>query len=564
MNTPLFLSVLALGAILPNGYAQAPAQTPPQVEMKPTKVALFKNGFGFFSFEGKMPKSNRVELTNLPIPSFGTFWMNASAPTEIVKLTSAPVKTKIKVDSGDFHEIAQANIGKTAYVTRRGSDGKNGEVDLYGVIVSVSSAPKPGNPNLIGSIAEAGGENGRMIVLSREGNEPNQFSYVYIPANDIVGMVFEGADPANKAEREVEKTTLYVDTKNSSEGILAASCLVKGISWVPEYKMELDDSGKAWFQAQALVMNDLMDMEQVDMSFVSGFPSLKFANVESPLAGKYKTLDDFLSSLDMGKGQGNSRMRGQMLRNFSGGIFASGAIKSEQESNSSPNEMVQAEDLFFYPIKNFSCKYGESVLVPLFGGEVPYKHLYIWDIPEQRQLIEWDRQFDSGDPSAQDTSRDIWHSVRFTNKFSVPLTTGALEFTSKTNGNIAGQGVVTFTSPGQEATVRVNKTMQVATTREEKTVTAERKEVKRTSGSSSFYSVSTIEGTLTMKNYSGKTMLMEITKRVLGTPVSASGEGTFSSTPGWNSMNPNGKFKWTTEVKPGETKTLTYQYSFVE
>lgn len=562
MKKPLFLSVLLAGAMIPSVCPAAEVESP-QVAMKPTKISLFKNGFGFLSFEGKLPKSERVELENLPVPSFGSFWMGVSSPSKIVKLASLPVKTRVKTESGDFYETARANIGKEVKIFFSGGDEMDSD---QGMILSISSAPEKRNPNLIGSTGGLDENFRKMIVLSKK-SSPEEFVYSYIPVDEIREMIFIGGGKPEPAERDVEKTALELSLENPGEGSLHASCLAKGISWLPEYRMDLGDSGKALFQAQALVMNDLMDIDHAEVNFVSGFPALKFANIASPLAGTYENVGEFLGILNGGgEGASSNGLTRRVLRlsenkvaipaSYAADSFAGGA-----GAETPPNEVVKAGDLFFYPVKDFSCKYRETALVPLFDAEVSFKHLYVWDIPEQNQLQEWDRRFDAGSPASDDTSRDIWHCIRFANPFELPLTAGALEFMAK--GNIVGQGFMDFISPGQEATVRINKTMQVTTTREEKTISSEQKKVQQSAGLDRIYTVSTIEGSLTMKNYSDKPMNMEITKRIQGTPVSASEKGSFSFIPGWNPMNPNGKFKWTVELPPGESKTLTYQYTYM-
>lgn len=550
----LFATALLSASLFPCALGASSGELP-GVTLKPARVALFKNGFGYISLEGKMPGAKKMELKNLPVPSFGTFWLSTPPSAEILKLSSDSVKTREKVGDGDFFDLAASNIGAEVTIGMKNQGGDR-EVRLSGLIESVSSAPEPSRPNMIGQ-TRTSPSHGEKLVYIREKfkehqGEEAQESVIVIPAREIASMRFASKTPATP-EREVETRRISLELKEPSGETLTANCLAKGIVWVPEYRMDLSDPGQAVFSAQATVINELMDMEHVEMKFVSGYPSLKFSGVSSPITGDYDNVWKFLNKIYPAENGGVARAVPYNMAITSNGMQSDRFARNLSSFGEAP-AVEQVEDLFFYPVKNFSCKYGETVMVPLFGGKVPYKHVYIWNIPEQTQITQWNSQTVNGQLVEDDTSCDIWHCIRFTNTFSLPLTRGALEFTSK--GSLAGQGMVNFISPGQEATVTLNKTLQVSVKRAEKILSSVRKtDTNRT------YTEFLVEGTLTMRNYSDKPVSMEVNKKVLGTPVSASDGGTFVSIPGW-SNNPNAQFKWSVDVAPGETKTLTYQYQY--
>ena len=162
----------------------------------------------------------------------------------------------------------------------------------------------------------------------------------------------------------------------------------------------------------------------------------------------------------------------------------------------------------------------------LFGGDIPYRHIYTWDIPNQKGLAEWNQNRDRG---AAASPLDVWHCIQLTNGLNLPWSTGMVEFVSQ--GRLAGQSTLTFTNPGERVLVRLNTSVESMVHVSEVTIS---------------------NGTVVNKN-------------IIGTPDTVSGEGEMSSLPNWNrSLNPDGKFQWKLTLKPDEKKELEYQYTYLD
>lgn len=76
-----------------------------------------------------------------------------------------------------------------------------------------------------------------------------------------------------------------------------------------------------------------------------------------------------------------------------------------------------------------------------------------------------------------------------------------------------------------------------------------------------------LNGELHLANTSPKPMLLEISKVIIGIPLSVSDAGTMSRVPNWDTLsyrNPDGSYQWSISLNPGEKKTLTYSYSDCE
>ncbi len=536
------------------------------VEMTPKKVALFKNGYGYLTLEGKTGADASMNLVNLPVPSFGTFWLEAEAPAKIKQLVSRKVTRKVPIGQYTMEELVKANAGAAVWVVWSG-----GSED--GVIVA--TAPKQGkeNPRLIGRVndgSEPAVVDGGMVVYTpgrTEGAASNVILLktqdgrtVSVPLEKVRQIEFQRPPVLPTRDEEVPTVSLELAAPQSGRTI-RANCIAGGVSWVPEYRVDLGDDGKAVLTARATVMNELMDFDNVDLDLITGFPNLKYAGVPSPIAMRQNLNAFFQSLYNVENGYMGDRvpMAAMQMGNglMTGGLRSgTGAISSDSIdrllASGTPASVAQAEDLFFYPVKNFTCKYNETVTTTLFSGEVPYSHVYTWVIPDQNVARSYNRS-----NSDEGGEQEVWHCIRLKNGFKLPLTTGIVEFTS--NGYISGQGMIQFTAPGQDATVKINKSMEMIVKQTENVL-------ETTPLPKSNDKKLLVEGTLLMKNLSDKPMDMEITKQIIGEPKEASDGGEFRQRPDrfLGGQNTAGTFVWKVQVPPGETKSVTYRYTFID
>jgi hypothetical protein len=132
------------------------------------------------------------------------------------------------------------------------------------------------------------------------------------------------------------------------------------------------------------------------------------------------------------------------------------------------------------------------------------------------------------------------------------------------NGRITGQGSLQFTGKNAQATIRQNKASEILTRRMETIVkgTLQRKS-KLTANEDNRI---TVEGTLIIRNGGKEKVTMEVSKNLLGLPISASNGGELQSSPLWNtwSKNPKGLIKWIIQIEPDTEQQLTYSYEYVE
>lgn len=266
-------------------------------------------------------------------------------------------------------------------------------------------------------------------------------------------------------ERTVTRTSppsLRIELGNSTNAApLTLDWLAKDITWAPSYRVDLSDSETARVSARALVVNEVMDLESVRLNLVTGFPNIKFGEVRSPVAMQ-ETLADFLNALGGRRtASAHAGVRGNVMTQAA--ILVNdptlGARQVPSPDYSAAETGTVSDDLFLYPIEDFTLMQGETAYVPMFTAEIPYEHIDTWKIEDYLDENNRYRRPRSNADENQAWAEDIWHSCRVHNTLDLPLTTAAAEFVK--DGQFVGQDIWYYTAPGARSTIRINRAMNV-------------------------------------------------------------------------------------------------------
>lgn len=116
-----------------------------------------------------------------------------------------------------------------------------------------------------------------------------------------------------------EKRMLLVDRKGAAGNPFYITYLSPGLTWAPAYRIALGKESKLQLDQSATVINELEDLKDAELSFVSGFPNLEYIGVTSPLASGM-TLQAFLQQLNANENGGTGavmpRAMAQAAMNF--------------------------------------------------------------------------------------------------------------------------------------------------------------------------------------------------------------------------------------------------------
>jgi len=288
-------------------------------------------------------------------------------------------------------------------------------------------------------------------------------------------------------------------------------------------------------------------MNNVELRFVTGFPSIPWATLTEPLLSQ-QSVDQFTGFLNSVGDRDSFRGRRE-----TGGIMnqAPSMAASDFTGAFNPSTLVgeQAEDLFFYRQGGVTLKRGDRALYMLFEAKSEYEHLYKAD------LFDSTASNDSYMPMP-DGPTDVWHTIKFKNTAGQPLTTGPASMYQK--NQVVGQDTLSYTSPGADVTVNMSKALDIRVDASEEEVSRER-QVKLPN--TNYYDLVTIKGTVSVRNMKKESVKLKLTKSFTGELVSASNAGKETKlAKGLRDVNPRTRVEWEPTMKSGDKLDLTYSY----
>lgn len=543
-NAFIALAALSMPLVFAAEETRSGEKVQPPVDVKPkvTKLALFKNGYGYVTMSfTPVAESKHYRIADMPVPTYGTLWFETDGKSSVSLLCGKKIDRKETLQGYDMIRLAFANPGREIIVT----NGKGAKLQSRVVVLDDGKDKddgevKPDVPH-------------QVLCL-----DLNLGGMAVIPVADVAGIQFVDSGDIKQPSMDVNEPVMDVYMKQVDPGDpVRMTFISNGIAWFPTYRMELGEDGKGKLEAKADIINEFRDMENVDLELIMGFPSIQFPSLPAPISMAQPMsayLIAFNGSSPMLLQKQRSRASAAVLRenrvssldmsgSFADDPFNSSGMMSPLPSAAamSPADSVRSEDLFFYPVKGFSCAKNETLSVPLFSGEIPYERVMTWDVGE---LFQRD-----------DAPQEIWHCVRITNTLDVPLTAAPVEFMAK--GRLAGQNLVKFTPKGMKCIIPVNRSIDMVASGKEKV-----KGQEPVSLFNSSRTKLTIDGELTIINRSDKPVTVIINKTLTGIVTASSDKGDSTQSQGFQDrLNSLSLIKWEIVIPAGEKKALTYSYT---
>ncbi len=512
------------------------------VVLQPTRLALFKNGYGFVTLRGQLDEAASTRLGPLPVPSAGTFWVGVGEGAQLKSLVSGlrdfPAESAASVDMGS---LAFANPGKKVSLTY-----ENGSDDVgyaTGTLLAMPAQQELQPGNVIGGIWKPSPApvHCQLVMLRKDDG-----SSVIIPARSLRSLTFEGdfTMPVETERRPAVDLELAAPAPGAAVEVTSLSA---GITWQPSYRFELGDGGKGVFSAKATITNNLMDIAHAEVELITGYPSLERAEEVDPIALQGASGRQPRPMM----AKGDVRTTQAVMMNAAAPMADGFAEEAVSYDAGAVADGVQNSDLFFYPLADFSAKAGEVVMRPLFSTPVDYRSVYVWEVGDPRN-------FTTPVPGEVQQLTEVWHCIRFMNPLKMPLTTAAVEFLQQ--GRIAGTNTISYTPANRECTTRMNKAVNVPVHKESRLVTQQRTSLPN--HGSVMDNTSAV--TLGVSNGTAEAIDVEIMQRLNGTVTEpGTGEvtvtGAFSGPAG---SNPATIIRWKLHLEPGQTEKVTYTYKF--
>jgi hypothetical protein len=520
------------------------------LDTKLIAVSLFKNGVGFMAREGELPKGDvKLLVDGLPAAVHGTFWVysrdDAAAVKDLVAFEKESAQT---MQALSVAEMVEANVGETVEI--RTGDRET----IRGKILAVPAdrpAPPPSAPpgRLLYPYTPPSAEAASLVLLQTD------TGMIALNKNSIVQISRAGGELKTSVERKKRGVALQLRAANpAGKGRVVVQYLARGITWAPSCAIDITDGKRARITAKAEIVNEIEDLDNVAVNFITGFPNLQFADVTDPMALR-QDLAAFLQSLlnpaQPGQpGGGRSVVMNQAVAitgASEGGeifpVFPGGALEGQTR-----------EELFFYEQKGVSLKKGERGYYPLYTMEVPYEHAYEWKIGD---TLDEQERYRGGDPREAEKAEEVWHSVRLQNTGKVPWTTAPA--LTMQGGQVLGQDLIHYTSPGGKTTVKITQAVDIKAERAEF-------EVERKRNAATFYNSSydlvTVRGRLKITSFKTKDATLSITKDLSGEVVKTLPEAkkVDQVVKGLRKVNPHSVLYWEIPLRARAKAEVEYNY----
>lgn len=480
--------------------------------LKTRRVALFKNGLAYFTASATLPaKATTLAFSEIPPTAHGTLWIDLPADLPLKGLFTRRAAEQQTFAAASLSELLEANVGRSVVL---------GPMDIRGQIISATSA---------------------LVLLDTADGT------VAIDPSTVQRIDAADDTLATGRSEEATRTVLQLELERPApDAEINVSYLRKGMTWAPSYQVDLSRDDTARFVAQAALINDAEDLDDVEIHLVTGFPNFRFADTPSPLSPDL-SLREFLANLTSAP---------------SSSLYASGALTQQVVVNTvssthlddylAATDGLGTEDLSLFPLPPLSLKRGERALLTLFAADLPYEEIYTWSIPDTMTAPK----ASYGRPSPENLAPEVWHTVRLSNTSTHPLTTAPVTFVS--DGQIVGQDTLTFTGTGAKTSVRVNRALGLKAEARETEVSRETETVRLYGRS---YHRVTARGELHLTNRLGKTARVDISKSLSGDILSTSETPeTTLTTEGLQQANASQRLRWTFDLEAGEKKVLHYEY----
>jgi hypothetical protein len=325
------------------------------------------------------------------------------------------------------------------------------------------------------------------------------------------------------------------------------------MSWAPSYRIDITDPKTLSIAQKAVIKNELEDMRALRVNLISGFPSVKFSHVTSPLSVRTNWAAFFqqLSQRPQpGRGASAYLAVGQQAVTMNAPAPAAGLDMSAIPTG-------EGVDLHYQPIGTRSLAEGESLALEVASAETEYERIVEWIVPDTRRpdgrhIQDYERR--NNPEKYEDVA---WDAIRFKNPFEFPMTTAPAMIVADRKFN--GQCMSYWANSGERTVLHVTKALSIRTLTSEQEEKGKRETVY-VGGDD--YRKTTVKGTLSISNHRKEKITMVIRRRFSGELLNADRKPECElREEGVYSVNQRNELTWQIELKPGEEVKLQYQYA---
>ena len=580
MNSIRLMAATACAAAFCDGIpAAALAEDPPPEAAAPiVALGLYKNGTVTVTRWVEPPAGGVFFLPGTVRHAHGTLWADTREPLKI-RTRKRPVSTpgaqtnpwadlaaayegrrvtlSLRAPVGSLLQKAADEKARTLYIARE--SGTEVE-DLAGTVVGIASGtaarawsreyvldeplgsrrlsstmPWADLRGVVPADGDAARDSGHLHLRTEGG------IMVRVPTGIIDGIRSDGIN--TRAPALVDGLRVEGATRP-----FRLSYMAQGASWAPSYRIELLDATRMRLALAAIVRNELEAFRNAEVNLISGFPNIEFARVEG-LMSPGATLASFfrgLSSKGSERGGGPVVMQQAIMFNTLDPAGADGGLPFLDVA-----EAGASSDIHYRAIGKLTMDAGESLYLPLAEAETDYERVVDWTVTDRRDGH-------GGLQRREERQDELWDVVQFANPLESPMTTAPVAVAE--DGRILGQSTMFWSNPGQRTSARITQALSVSGNCTE-TDSGERRERVQIGGDS--YDNPVVNGMMRVRNFRGTDVKLIVNLGFSGEFISAATEPDERRVLGSSvfSVNKRQQMRWTLLLKPGEERTLAYQYS---
>jgi hypothetical protein len=522
MRSSLAWCIAAAFAFAPQADAQEAI-----AKSKIVSVGLFKNGLAVVKREVLIPSGGTYRLDASPEPVHGSFWIEASAKVEAaVKMRD--VETPLHAEGG--MRLQQDLAGKTVTLTFRNEK----LAPVTGTLVKLA---KPAPPE--GMMAPERPVYENFLVLKTAKGR------LYINPGDVMMVQTDDADDKIVQRKPVLVLTVEKAAKKPS---VYVSYLTNGLAWAPSYRVDISDPKSLAIEMAAVIRNEMADLDDAEIKLISGFPSVEFANVTSPLSAHTNWTKFFheVSTRDSQRDDGLMQQRMALTNNVFVNNFD--AVRPRLDLGATPSG--EGVDLHFESIGKRSLLRDEALSLSIGKAKADYERVIEWTVGTSAVS----RKYGGG---REQHKTEMWDVLLFKNPFQFPMTTAPAMVVE--GGRFNGQRTAYWTSVGEEAALKITRSLSVrALSLEQEDGKANEQVVV----DDKKYTKVHLKGELVMSNHRKQAIKLHVRQSIRGAIQQIDGDPKRTTREdSLEDVNRVQDVVWVVTLNPGEEKRLTYKNS---
>ena len=478
-------------------------------------VAVFKNGFGFFTREAEVTlRDGWCVAERVPPATFGTFAVYALDQDRIVDVVGAGPGEVVEFDGRD---------ALAAVSTKRARL----QIALH-LDVELRYSHKGRQRTATGRIASVGPEFAILECAER---------ILAVPIAGISRMQL--LNMPLRVHVRAEPPAAVQRTR------LGMAYLRKGITWIPEYTLRILDDQTAELTLRGTLVNEAEDLLHSDVHFVVGVPSFLHTDYLAPIsvgqiirtigaavappAVATQIMNRAAIAYDRRAAAPPPKTRAvDRTVNHDGGDVTALLGNLPQMGGHA------ATDYTVYTHNDMTLRRGEKAIVTLFVKRIRYTHRYQWR-----------------------TDGGMKHVLLLHNDTDTAWTTGPCLVVS--DDRPLSEDLFKYTPKGGQGEMPVGTAINIAHRRAD--FETERKLKAHSPSSNVYLDLVNLRGELRLRNFESVSVDIVVEAPVRGKPLSASDEGrVFADVSNLKLTGRSGTVRWRLQLAPGASKVLTFRY----